>query len=69
MDIQMPELDGIEAIQRIREDTSIEQMPIIALTALAMPGDRERCLRAGANKYMSKPVQLKELLNMITSLL
>jgi PAS domain S-box-containing protein len=69
MDIQMPGLNGVETIRRIREDPSIEQMPIIALTALAMPGDRERCLRAGANKYMSKPVQLKELLNLITSLL
>ena len=69
MDIQMPGLDGVETIQRIRENPLIEQMPIIALTALAMPGDQERCLNAGANKYMSKPVQLKELLNTITSLL
>ena len=70
MDIQMPGLDGIEVIQRIRGNPSIEQqIPIIALTALAMPGDRERCLRAGANKYMSKPVQLKELRNILTSLL
>ena len=66
MDIQMPVMDGLEAIKRIRaDDTKLAKVPIIALTALAMPGDKERCLAAGADKYLSKPVQLKQLVNLI----
>ncbi len=65
MDIQMPEMDGIEAIQRLRADPRFSRTPIIALTALAMPGDRERCLQAGASNYISKPVILRELLKMV----
>jgi PAS domain S-box-containing protein len=65
MDIQMPEMDGLEAITRLREDTEMSTVPIIALTALAMPGDRERCLAAGANGYFSKPVNLKQLVQAI----
>lgn len=61
MDIQMPEMDGLEATRQIRADRHIHSIPIIALTALAMPGDLERCLEAGANDYMAKPVKLKEL--------
>ncbi|BAY59954.1 multi-sensor hybrid histidine kinase [Calothrix brevissima NIES-22] len=61
MDIQMPGLDGIEAIARIRQDSHIAHIPIIALTALAMSGDRDRCLAAGANDYLAKPVKLKQL--------
>jgi PAS domain S-box-containing protein len=66
MDIQMPEMDGLEAIQRIRTDAELAMIPIIALTALAMPGDRERCLAAGATEYMTKPVGLKKLVNIIS---
>lgn len=69
MDIQMPGIDGLEAIRQIRADEQIAHMPIIALTALAMPGDRERCLAAGANSYLAKPVRLKELLGVIQQLL
>jgi CheY-like chemotaxis protein len=65
MDIQMPGIDGIEAIQQIRCDPNLINVPIIALTALAMAGDRERCLEAGANDYLSKPVKLKALDQMI----
>jgi nitrogen fixation negative regulator NifL len=69
MDIQMPVMDGLEAIQHLRMDSDLKNVPIIALTALAMPGDRERCLAAGANEYLSKPVPLKPLIQMIEQLL
>lgn len=69
MDIQMPGIDGLEASRQIRADQQIAHIPIIALTALAMPGDREQCLAAGANSYLAKPVKLKELLGVIQQLL
>ena len=69
MDIQMPEMDGLEATRQIRANLSLASIPIIALTALAMLGDRERCLAAGANEYMTKPVSLKKLLNLIAQYL
>ncbi|MBK9050793.1 MAG: response regulator [Chloroflexi bacterium] len=62
MDIQMPHTDGLQVIQRLRQETRTATIPIIALTALAMPGDRERCLAAGANEYLSKPVVLRQLI-------
>lgn len=65
MDIQMPDMDGLEATRQIRADGQTSSIPIIALTALAMPGDLERCLEAGANDYMAKPVKLKQLLEKI----
>jgi signal transduction histidine kinase/CheY-like chemotaxis protein len=68
MDIHMPDIDGFEAIQKIRNSTGSSTIPIIALTALAMPGDRERCLAAGANHYLPKPVQLKQLHQIIMDL-
>jgi CheY-like chemotaxis protein len=68
MDIQMPALDGLEAIRRLRADPRFDSTPIIALTALAMPGDRERCLEAGASEYMSKPLSLKRLVKTINRL-
>ena len=69
MDIQMPGMDGLKATRRLRADPRFTSTPIIALTALAMPGDRERCLAAGANEYMSKPVSLKRLVNTIREML
>ena len=61
MDIQMPVMDGMEAIRQLRADSRFAATPIIVTTALAMPGDREHCLEAGANEYMTKPVRLKVL--------
>jgi CheY-like chemotaxis protein len=65
MDIQMPQVNGLEAIKEIRAAGSVKDIHIIAVTALAMPGDLEKCLEAGANDYLSKPVSLKGLLERI----
>ncbi len=69
MDIQMPVMDGLAAIREIRADPQFDATPIVALTALAMPGDRERCVAAGATDYMSKPVSLKALAVLVKRLL
>jgi PAS domain S-box-containing protein len=69
MDIQMPVMDGLEAIAQIRLDPSLVMTPIIALTALAMESDRDLCLMAGANEYISKPIKLKQLVFLIQDLL
>lgn len=65
MDIQMPIMDGLEATQKIRQLPDFANIPIIALTALAMETDIDRCLAAGATSYLSKPVKLRELVNII----
>jgi signal transduction histidine kinase/ActR/RegA family two-component response regulator len=67
MDIQMPEMDGLEAVRlwRLRESLRPRRMPIIAMTAHAMKGDRERCLAAGMDGYITKPIQLNEVLRSI----
>jgi PAS domain S-box-containing protein len=67
MDIQMPDMDGLEAMRILRADTNpkIASTPIIALTSLAMPGDREKCIDSGADDYLSKPVHLSDLLKTI----
>jgi len=61
----MPEMDGLEAIGHLRADRDLRHIPIVVLTALAMPGDREPCLAAGADDYLSKPVNLKMLMETI----
>jgi PAS domain S-box-containing protein len=65
MDIQMPGMDGLEATRRIRAESELSRIPIIALTALVMRGDREKSLAAGANDYMCKPINLKKLVEIM----
>jgi CheY-like chemotaxis protein len=65
MDMMMPEIDGYEATQLIRESHSAMDLPIIAVTAQAMTGDREKCLAAGANGYISKPIDIELLIELI----
>jgi CheY-like chemotaxis protein len=67
MDIQMPKMDGLEATRQMRASPALQHIPIIALTALVMSGDRERCLEAGADDYMIKPGSLKKVLHSIES--
>ncbi len=69
MDVQIPELDGFTVIHQLRQEEKFNLVPIIALTALAVNGDRERCLEAGANDYFSKPIQLRLLATRINELL
>ena len=61
MDIQMPGMDGLAAIACIRQQPDLAKIPLVALTAIALEGDRARCLAAGANEYLTKPVKLKQL--------
>jgi two-component system, cell cycle response regulator DivK len=65
MDMMMPDMDGYEAIGRIRADDAMKDIPVVAVTAQAMVGDREKCLAAGADAYISKPVNVDALLDIL----
>ncbi|HAI68416.1 MAG TPA: histidine kinase, partial [Gammaproteobacteria bacterium] len=65
MDIMMPEMDGYETMQNIRKQFRFRQLPLIALTAKAMPGDKAKCIEAGANDYLSKPVDTDKLISLM----
>jgi two-component system cell cycle response regulator DivK len=69
MDMMMPDMDGYEAIRQIRAREGWEEMPVIAVTAQAMTGDREKCLEAGASEYLSKPVDVDLLIGIINRFL
>ena len=65
MDIMMPEMDGYEAMKRIRKNKLFKQLPIIALTAKSMRGDRDKCIEAGANDYIAKPIDIEKLMSLL----
>lgn len=69
MDMMMPEMDGYEAISKMRNDPKLQQIPIIAVTAQAMSGDREKCLEAGATDYISKPINVDQLVQILNKVL
>jgi two-component system, cell cycle response regulator DivK len=69
MDMMMPGMDGYEAIGKMKEIDEFKNIPVIAVTAQAMVGDRERCLQAGADGYISKPVNVDELVRLLNKLI
>ena len=69
MDMMMPEMDGYEAIKKMKSDAEMNSIPVVAITAQAMTGDREKCLEAGADGYISKPVDVTELIKLLNQLM
>lgn len=65
MDMMMPDIDGYEALKTIRAHDELNKIPVVAITAQAMVGDREKCLNAGANDYIAKPVDVDKLLHIL----
>lgn len=65
LDITLPGIDGIEVVKRVKADNTLRHIPVIAVTASAMRGDRERFLEAGCDDYLSKPIQVTELAEMV----
>jgi CheY-like chemotaxis protein len=65
MDIMMPEMDGYETTQKIRREHKNSLLPIIAVTAKAMKGDRQKCIEAGASDYITKPLKIDQLLSLM----
>ncbi len=65
LDIGLPDMDGLEVVRHLKADVSLTHIPVIALTAHAMSGDREKCLDAGCDDYMSKPINVRELLSLV----
>lgn len=65
MDMMMPEMDGYEAIRQIKQNTRIAEIPVISVTAQAMVGDREKCIQAGADGYVSKPIDVDILTGLL----
>ncbi len=65
MDIMMPEMDGYETTQKIRREHKNSSLPIIAVTAKAMKGDRQKCIEAGASDYITKPLKIDQLLSLM----
>jgi two-component system cell cycle response regulator DivK len=66
MDINLPDIDGLEATMRLKDNTDLKAIPVIALTANAMHGDRERCLAGGCDGYIPKPINKTELLDTVS---
>jgi CheY-like chemotaxis protein len=69
MDVQIPEMNDLTAVRQLRQEDEVKEIPIIALTALTIQGDRERCLEAGVDEYLSKPIQLRQLVQLIKQLI
>lgn len=65
LDIQLPEVDGFELLKQLRQTEHWQELPVIAITAMAMPGDRDRCLQAGANDYIAKPLHLETVIEKV----
>ena len=69
MDMMMPDMDGYEALGKMRENEKMKNIPVIAVTAQAMTGDKEKCIEAGANGYVSKPINVEELEKLLNHLI